>query len=153
MSLSQTVEGAVSAASSAFPAIPPGCYRLDAALDDRLRVASAAPARGAGREAHPGFAFVLALGGMGLKVGEICELLGLSLASGPLLGTCRIRYHRALEIERSYDVQGCVAGLMRKASRRFGAADHVTLRIAVAADGMPFVDVEFTMIVPTATAA
>ena len=129
-------------------AIPAGRYRLDRALDDRLRAASAAPERGRSDRAHPAFAFVVALGGMGLKVADICQLLGLSLNSGPLLGTCRIRYHRPLEVDRTYDVQGRIAALVRKASRRFGMADHLTLRIAASADAVPFTELEFTMIVP-----
>lgn len=138
---------------SPSPIIPPGVYRVTRELDDRLRAACSAPVRREGEGAHPGFAFVAALAGMGLKVGDICRLVGLSLESGAVLGTCRIRYDRPLEVDRTYQVQGRVGTLVRKASRRFGATDHLMLHMEVGAASVPFAQVELTMIVPVREAA
>lgn len=127
--------------------IPSGSFHLDGDLDDAIRVAAAAPARD-GASAHPIFAFVIAVGGMGATVSEICTICDLSIEAGPLLAKCRIRYHRSIVVDRTYDVRGAVTAIVRKASRRFGATDHVSLGIAIACGPDAYADVALTWIVP-----
>ena len=117
-------------ADPASLAVPPGSFDLTAAADDALRAAAQAPPR-AGDAAHPGFAFVMALGGMGWRIGEVCGALGLDFASGPVLVSCRIGWLAPLRTGARYHIAARVEGIERRASRSFGAADHLTLRIAV----------------------
>lgn len=127
--------------------IPPGVFHLTAALDDAIRASCAAPPR-AGEEAHPVFAFVAALGGMGSRVGDLCRALGLGFDKGAVLGRCRIDYDAPLTVDTRYDVAAQVLGLERKRSRRFGAADHLTLGMTVSATGRPHARVSLTTIMP-----
>lgn len=133
---------------SSLLAIPSGRYHLAAALDDSMRVATGAAARAPGNQAHPIFAFVMALGGMGLRIAEISDRLGLNFGAGPVLAGCRIDYHAALITDRDYDVGARVAKLERKASRRFGAADHLHLQITIARNGTACADTRLHIIFP-----
>lgn len=128
-------------------AIPPGRFLLSAGLDDAIRRSCAAPQRRA-EEAHPVFAFVAALGGMGARVGDVCRALGLAFDEGAVLGRCRIDYDAPLTVDTGYDVAARVVSLERKASRRFGAADHLTLGMTVSAAGRPHARVSLTTIMP-----
>ncbi len=128
-------------------AIPSGSYRLSAQLDDDIRRACASPARGVD-EAHPIFAFVMAVGGMGKRIGDICRELGLGFDSGAVLGRCRIDYDRPIRVDTDYRVDARILQLERKASRRFGAADHLTLRMTMSAAEQPHAYVELTTIMP-----
>jgi hypothetical protein len=130
-------------------AIPQGRFHLSAGLDDAIRRSCAAPIR-VGREAHPIFGFVAALGGMGAKVGDVCRGLGLAFDRGAVLGRCRIDYDAPLTIDTQYDVRAEVVLLERKASRRFGAADHLTLAMTVSAAGSPHARLRLTTIMPAA---
>ncbi|WP_232495257.1 hypothetical protein [Novosphingobium kaempferiae] len=127
--------------------IAPGRFDLSAALDDAIRASCAAPAR-SGAEAHPIFAFVAALGGMGARVRDVCRDLGLAFDSGAVLGRCRIDYDAPMTVDTAYDVAAEVVLLERKASRRFGAADHLTLGMTVSAGGRPHARVQLTTIMP-----
>lgn len=110
--------------------IPTGSYRIDAALDRRIRESTRAPG-GDGGLAHPIFAFVAALGGLGVPVADICRMCGSSIEAGPLLAQCAIRYRRALVLDRLYAVSGAIVGRTTKPSRRFGSAEHVSLHLCV----------------------
>lgn len=132
-------------------AIPAGHYRLSAALDDSIRDACAAPAR-EGQDAHPIFAMVAAIGGMGRRIGDVCRELGLAFDSGAVLGRCRIDYDRPLKVDADYAVDARILRLERKASRRFGAADHLTLEMIVSAGQAPCTRLELTTIIPAAAA-
>ncbi|GKY89576.1 hypothetical protein [Sinisalibacter aestuarii] len=108
--------------------IPDGRYLLTAAMDDRVRHMARAPDR-AGERAHPIFAFVAALGGLGLKIADLSAALGLAFERGPVLARCRLSYDAPLLVDRSYDVRAEIDDLQRKPSRVFGAADHLHLSI------------------------
>lgn len=124
-----------------------GRYLIDAAADARLRrLAGAGPAKGS--EAHPGFALAVALGGAGVPVRALFEACGLGFESGPVLGRCRVEWDRPLAIGRSYAIEASLAGLTRKRSRRFGAADHLVLAFAISDDAGRCARVETTTIVP-----
>lgn len=128
--------------------IPVGSYTLTAAMDDRLRAAAAAPPRGASSSAHPIFGFVAAVGGLGRPIGDLCRGLNLAFDKGAVLASCKIAYARPLQVERTYDVNARVASLVRKPSRKYGAADHLTLAITIAADGEAFVSIDVRMVTP-----
>jgi hypothetical protein len=128
-------------------AIPLGAFHLSSALDDAIRHSCAAPPR-SGAQAHPIFAFVAALGGMGSRVGDICRELGLAFDSGAVLGRCRIDYDAPLTIDTHYDVETTIVALDRKRSRRFGAADHLTLSMTVSTGGQACAQVQLTTIMP-----
>ncbi|KMS50575.1 hypothetical protein V474_06935 [Novosphingobium barchaimii LL02] len=127
--------------------IPPGVFDLSASLDDAIRRSCAAPLRD-GEQAHPIFAFIAALGGMGSRVGDVCRGLGLAFDSGAVLGRCRIDYDAPLTVDTRYDVATSVVALERKGSRRFGAADHLTLGMTVSAGGGLRARVRLTTIMP-----
>jgi hypothetical protein len=133
----------------AFTAItlPPGTFFLSADLDDRLRRESAAPQR-CGGLAHPVFAFVAGLGGMGLPVAEAIGLCGCSMKAGPLLASCEITIHKPLRVGLTYRVQASIAEKIRKPSRRFGAADHLLFRFDLDVQGERFAELALHMIVP-----
>lgn len=128
-------------------AIAAGRYPLSIALDDRIRAAADAPAR-YGRKAHPVFAFVAALGGMGVSVADLCRMIGSRVEDGPVLATCTIDQARAMEVDRSYDVEGAVEAIVRKPSRRFGAADHVGIGLCVRSGGEVFSHLRLAWVMP-----
>lgn len=51
-------------------------------------------------------------------------------------------------VDLTYEVQANIASLVRKPSRRFGEADHLTLAIGIAAGRESFVSVEVKMVMP-----
>lgn len=130
--------------------IAAGRYALTAAMDDALRAACGAPARGADNQAHPGFAFVAALGGMDRDIGALCISLGLPFDTGAMLGRCHIRFDRPLLVDCVLEVEARLRSLVRKSSRRFGAADHLGLAMSLSCDGVRQALVEVTIIVPVA---
>lgn len=134
--------------------IPRGQYRLDRALDDGIRAAARAPARASDdRRAHPIFAFLAALGGMGVPVAELCRMCGSSIDDGPVLARTSIDHGPPMEVDRDYVVGGEVSAITRKPSRRFGQADHVDIRLHVESDGRRFADVTLSWIMPRPEAA
>lgn len=98
--------------------------------------------------AHPAFAFVVALGGMGYDIATLCALLGLPFDSGAVLGRCHIVLSRPIAVDRMYEINATPVSLIRKPSRRFGVADHLRLATDIAIGGLHFARVELTMIVP-----
>lgn len=134
-------------------AIPPGRYRLTEVLDDRLRSLTGAPARGAAQTAHPVFAFVMALGGMGIRIADLARALGLDFGAGPVLAACTLDFRAPLLVGRDYDVSARVEGLSRKPSRRFGAADHLHLAIVLAHDSQPRAEARLHIIFPATEVA
>ena len=75
--------------------IPDGRFAITEAMDDRVRDMARAPDR-QGVRAHPIFAFVGALGGMGMKIADLSEALGLAFHKGPVLARCRLDYDAPL---------------------------------------------------------
>ena len=108
--------------------IPPGHYALTEAMDDRVRAMARAPAR-RGDRAHPIFAFVGALGGLGLRIADLSRALGLDFDAGPVLARCRLDYDAPLRVGQDYAVRAEVERIERKPSRAYGSADHLHLSI------------------------
>ncbi|MCE0506153.1 hypothetical protein LR948_12350 [Roseivivax sp. GX 12232] len=134
-------------APAAHPPIPQSRYRLTRQADDAVRRMSGALARqGAG--AHPIFAFLGALGGLPQPIKELSESLGLDFAAGPVLAGCRITLHAPLQIDRDYTVEAKVAGLERRPSRAYGAADHLHLAVALTEGGTPASEIALHIVFP-----
>lgn len=131
--------------------LPNGMFLLDDAVDDRIRAACAAPDR-VGDEAHPIFAFVSGLGGLGVPVAEAMARVGCSVEDGPLLASCEISLHGILKVGVTYQIAARVVEKRRKASRRFGSADHLLFSIEIGQDGRRFADLHLRMIVPVRSA-
>ena len=106
--------------------IPTGQFALSARLDDRVRSLSGAGPR-VGDVAFPIFAFVGALGGMGWKISDVAEALGLDFGNAPVLARCRLSFKRPLLVDRTYAVAARVETVENKPSRTYGSADHVHL--------------------------
>jgi hypothetical protein len=132
--------------------LPEGRYFIATAVDAAIRRSSGGLAAQKGR-AHPVFAFLAALGGMGISIAELCKMCGASIDDGPVLARCRIRYHCPLRLEHSYVVDGIIVSQMRKPSRRFGAADHIGLELNLRDDKGLCAEIAITMIMPKGTRA
>lgn len=132
--------------------LPVGEYRMDSATDAMLRAGSRArPA--VGGAAHPVFALVAALGGMGVSVAELCHICGSAIENGPVLARCSLQYHRRLLLDRDYIVESEITSITRKKSRRFGAADHVVINLVLRHDDSAYTDIELVMVMPKRSAA
>jgi hypothetical protein len=94
----------------------------------------------------------MALGGMEIPVASLFERVGLRFDTGAVLGSCAIRWERPLIVGRRYSINAVATGIKRKPSRRFGAADHLSLRMTISCAGEGFADVETITIVPVAEA-
>lgn len=128
-------------------AMPAGRFDLTAALDDRVRVLSGAPPR-QGDGAHPIHAYLGALSGMSMPIGDFSRSLGLAFDAGPVLGECRLSFPGRLRVGQSYQVTVRILDLLRKPSRRFGRADHLLLEITLSDRAGPASVLEFRMITP-----
>ena len=131
--------------------LPTGHFLLSGEVDDEIRAISGGPARD-GAVAHPVFAFVAGIGGMGVPVAEAIARGGCSIEAGPLLASCAIALHRPMRVGVSYQVEAMIADKARKSSRRFGAADHLLFKLELSSDGTKYVDLELRMIVPAGRA-
>lgn len=110
--------------------IPEGRFILTPAMDDRVRQMAGADPR-EGDFAHPVFAFVGALGGLGLRIADLSRALGLDFDAGPVLARSRLDYDDRLRVGESYRVTAEVEAITRKPSRVFGKADHLHLAITL----------------------
>jgi hypothetical protein len=127
--------------------LPGGTYRLGADRHARL-VGALGTAPPAG-EAHPLAAWVIAMGGNGISIGELFERAGVPMEDGPMLGACDLELHGPIEIETEYTVTGEVAGLVEKTGRKLGRFDVLTLRLDVAGpDGTPVATCSPAIILP-----
>ena len=112
--------------------IPQGRYEITARLDDRVRALARAKPR-VSQIAFPIFAFVGALGGMGLKIKDVSEALGLAFDRGPVLARSRLSFAAPLLVDRVYTVDADIETLARKPSRTYGTADHLHLAVSLSA--------------------
>lgn len=131
-----------------FPiAIPTGDFRIDAESDLLIRQISQGPP-GDGITAHPIFGFIASVGGLGIPIGTVFAWCGGSIAAGPLLASCDLRIARPLQVGITYQIKGQLLGLETKASRRFGRADHIALRIDIGRAEVHYSRLELTIVVP-----
>jgi hypothetical protein len=133
-------------------AIPTGHFRLDAEDDAMIRATSGGEP-GNGEDAHPVFGFIAAIGGLGIPVGDVFTLCGGSIEAGPLLASSDLAFSRPLKVGVTYQVEGIVESVVRKASRRFGAADHIRLRIDVRDGATDYSRLTLTILMPVGVAS
>jgi hypothetical protein len=132
--------------------LPNGRYRISSVLDAEIRQSSGGVPAQDGR-AHPIFAFLAALGGMGISAADLFEMYGASIEDGPVLARCGIRYHRPLLVEHDYEVEGLITSVTNKKSRRFGSADHIALELKLCDGGGPCAEIAITMVAPKGAAS
>ena len=80
---------------------------------------------------HPLAAFVIAQRGMAMTVDELFELLGCSMADGPLLANTRMQYFGDLAADHDYRVGGEIESVERKSGKALGVFDLVVCRFDV----------------------
>lgn len=137
----------------AYPlSVPTGRFRLSSEQDALIRQTSGG-AGGDGIDAHPVFGFVAAIGGLGMPIGDLFAQCGGSIEAGPLLAACDLRFARPLKVGITYQVDGMVETVVRKPSRRFGAADHLRLRIDVRDGDTAYSSLTLTIVMPIGAAA
>lgn len=124
-----------------------GTFRLDAALDDRTRLSCRSEAR-SGNEAHPIFAFVAALRGAGTSIETLCALCDCSIADGPVLASCDIRYLNPMPVDETYRVDARIAERLEKPSRRFGQAVHAFVEFSIKRNETACAEVRLHIIMP-----
>lgn len=129
------------------PLIDDGWYDLTPALDDEVRFLGNAPPR-VGDRAHPIHAYIGALGGMSMSIGDFSRALGLAFDHGPVLGQCSLSFPGSLRVGRRYRVTPRVISQLRKPSRRFGQADHLVTEITLSDDAGAASILRFAMITP-----
>jgi hypothetical protein len=127
--------------------LPGGTYTLGADRHARLVAALGTPPPDG--EAHPLSAWVIAMGGNGISIGEFFERAGVPMQDGPMLGACDLELHAPIDIETEYTVTGKVADLVEKTGRKLGRFDVLTLRLEVRApDGRHVATCSPAMILP-----
>ena len=83
--------------------------------------------------AHPMFCYYAAMGGMGLSIAELFDLVGSSASEGPMFGECDMEIFTPLRTDTNYIVSGEITDVRRKEGASIGVFDLVTFRLEVAA--------------------
>ena len=81
--------------------------------------------------ANPMFCYYAAMGGMGLSIAELFDLVGSSASDGPMFGECDMEIFIPLRTETSYSVRGEITDVQRKQGASIGVFDLVTFRLEV----------------------
>lgn len=113
--------------------IPQGQYEITSRLDDRVRALARAKPR-INQIAFPIFALVGALGGMGFRIIDVADALGLAFSRGPVLARSQLSFSAPLLVDRVYAVDAAVDALVSKPSRTYGTADHLHLAIKLSTE-------------------
>lgn len=129
------------------PELEPGTFLITSGMDDRARASCKALPRADGN-AHPIFAFIAALGGMGTSIAALCELCGSSIEAGPVLASTRIRWLAPMPVDSEYGVEARIVDTVAKQSRRFGKAIHARIRFTVLHGETECAEVDIHMILP-----
>lgn len=126
-------------------ALPDGEFTVASSADAALRQATGAPVS---PRPHAAIANVATLAASGASLDALFAMFDASLADGPMLGECRVRFTRPLEF-RTYRVARRFVDVVRKRSRRLGTMDVVRFVAALHDEGEePAAEVEYTWIVP-----
>jgi hypothetical protein len=78
---------------------------------------------------HPVAAYAATQRGIGITVSELFQILGATIADGPLLAGCTMDFPGELRIETDYTVTGVIESIARKDTQKLGAVDFVTCRM------------------------
>jgi hypothetical protein len=111
--------------------LPGGSYALGAERHAKLvsALGGGSPEDGS---AHPLSAWVIAMGGCGIGIGELFEAAGVPMEDGPMLGACEVELLRPLGIETPYTVSARIESLVEKSGRKLGRFDVMSIRMEVA---------------------
>jgi hypothetical protein len=111
--------------------LPGGSYALGAERHAKLVSALQADAPEDG-SAHPLSAWVIAMGGSGVGIGELFAAAGVPMEHGPMLGACELELLRPIGIETTYTVSGTIESLVEKSGRKLGRFDVMSIRLEIA---------------------
>lgn len=105
--------------------------------------------------AHPGIAYMVALHGGRASIQDIMDLLGTAADAGVQFGEVAFEFDGVLSPGATYQVDGEVLAVQRKAGRRTGPFDLATFqhRLREQAGGPPVATVTHTWVVPRPEAA
>lgn len=78
-----------------------------------------------GEVAHPLYAYLTAMAGMGMSIEEFFGLCRATSADGPMFGECGTRIHQPLRVGATYTVRGGIVDVERKEGKRAGVFDIV----------------------------
>lgn len=81
--------------------------------------------------AHPSLAYFVAMAGLGASIADVMALLDGSPDSGVMFGENELELRGALHAGSTYDCEGEIVAVERKAGRRAGVFDKLTFRITV----------------------
>lgn len=102
-------------------------------------------------DAHPMWAFIATLRGMGVTIAETLALAGADIeADGPMHGELDIELLGPLRTGVSYRVSGEVVGVERKHGRSLGPFDLLRLRYVLADDEGPVASYATAIVLPRA---
>ncbi|MBN9099849.1 MULTISPECIES: hypothetical protein [unclassified Pseudonocardia] len=131
---------------------PGGRAVVEPYVDLLVRDVVGAPPPSGDGIAHPTVAFLAAQGGLGIELGELFALFGISADDGPMLGEWAAEFAEPLRVGAAYAVTGVVEA-QRRTSGRSGVLDLVTVRIELAgADGRVHATVRPTYVFPHTSA-
>lgn len=110
--------------------LPGGTYALGEDRHAKLLSAlgTEAPEDGS---VHPLCAWVIAMGGCGIGIGELFEAAGVPMEDGPMLGACDLELLKPMGVATTYTVTGTIEALVEKTGRKFGRFDVLTVRLEV----------------------
>lgn len=129
-------------------ALPPGSYRLGAERHAKLVAALGGQAPPDG-SAHPLAVWMIAMGGIGVGIGELFAAAGVPMEAGPMLGSAELEQDGPLDVDGTYSVTGEITGLQQKTGRKLGRFDVLTIRLDVAdAHGAHAARLTCSMILP-----
>ena len=136
-----------SAAALAGTELPGGSFVIAAEENSRLcSILQCEPA--AGGLAHPLYAYIATQRAMGITVDALFAMFGLSMDAGPMLARTLLEYQRPLRVGVRYAVSGRVTNVDRKAGRRLGTFDLVTVALELLEDGVTAGTATNTFVLP-----
>lgn len=87
--------------------------------------------------AHPLFAWMAAVGAMGITWDEFFTWFDASAADGPMFGEHETEWHRPLLVGATYRISGGVVSAERKTGRRSGVFDLIGYELHLVDDAAP----------------
>ena len=85
--------------------------------------------------AHPSLGYFIAMGGLGVSIGDVMALMDGSPDSGVMFGENQLELNGPLRVGASYTCDAEITGVERKSGRRAGVFDKLTFEIRVREDG------------------
>lgn len=113
---------------------PGGFFRIEGYEHQLGCDAVLAPRLGDGA-AHPIFAYLAGIRGMGMSLDELFDLVGSSAEEGVMFGELEVELLRPLRVGTTYQVRGEITDVRRKEGRQAGVFDIVSFRLELLEDG------------------